>query len=314
MTSTVGGGHEAIDIDVEALAGELSRSSIHDPVGHLLVRLDDAQGYDRLPQPTLPPEVLERVVRHIQPDVLVGDPVAYITLVRLSCVSRLMRHWALEALYSIIILPRHVREFRKWYSRSVKSQPAFQFAGYSRALFSGLDDVSRLTSFSAGWDHELLRLLHYCGPTLTHLSLWRSESMALLRDPGQVREGYRFGTSSAPCSGSCGRPVQQRGARRHARLAPGRNQAAGYSSRHDPAQGASDAHAPHHAPATGLPADASQHHDELAVAGARRPESIPEDAHLAPGAGARRAHLHSRPHAQDFAAARESARVSNYVG
>ncbi|GAC73067.1 hypothetical protein PANT_8c00052, partial [Moesziomyces antarcticus T-34] len=56
MTSTVGGGHEAIDIDVEALAGELSRSSIHDPVGHLLVRLDDAQGYDRLPQPTLPPE------------------------------------------------------------------------------------------------------------------------------------------------------------------------------------------------------------------------------------------------------------------
>ncbi|GAK65564.1 uncharacterized protein PAN0_009c3781 [Moesziomyces antarcticus] len=195
MTSTVGGGHEATELDVEALAEELSRSSIHDPVGHLLVRLDDAQGYDRLPQPTLPPEVLERVVRHIQPDVLVGDPVAYITLVRLSCVSRLMRHWALEALYSVIILPRHVREFRKWYSRSVKSQPAFQFAGYSRALFSGLDDVSRLTSFSAGWDHELLRLLHYCGPTLTHLSLWRSESMALLRDPGQVREGYRFGTS-----------------------------------------------------------------------------------------------------------------------
>lgn len=180
----------------KTVEGRLSNLSLHQPAGDLLAQLPDPSSSDHLlPQPRLPPEVLERVIFHLQPGALIGDPVAHVTLVRLSCVSRLVRYWALEALYSIVILPRHVREFRKWYSRSVKSQPAYQFAGYTRALFCALDDVSNLTSFSAGWDHELLRLLHYCGPTLTHLSLWRSESMALLRDPGQVREGFRFGAS-----------------------------------------------------------------------------------------------------------------------
>ncbi|CDR87333.1 uncharacterized protein SPSC_00459 [Sporisorium scitamineum] len=183
----------------KTLEQRLSSLSIQEPAGHLLAQLGEADHSVLLPQPSLPPEVLERVVRHLQPGVLIGDPVAHVTLIRLSCVSRLMRYWALEALYSVVILPRHVREFRKWYSRSVKAQPAYQFAGFTRALFCSLDDVSALTSFSAGWDHELLRLLHYCGPSLTHLSLWRSESLALLRDPGQVREGYRFGAS---------RPVQ----------------------------------------------------------------------------------------------------------
>ncbi|CBQ73939.1 conserved hypothetical protein [Sporisorium reilianum SRZ2] len=180
----------------KTLEEQLSGLSIHEPAGQLLAQLGEAADHSALlPQPSLPPEVLERVVRHLQPGVLIGDPVAHITLIRLSCVSRLMRYWALEALYSVVVLPRHVREFRKWYSRSVKAQPAYQFAGFTRALFCSLDDVSALTSFSAGWDHELLRLLHYCGPSLTHLSLWRSESLALLRDPGQVREGYRFGAS-----------------------------------------------------------------------------------------------------------------------
>ncbi|KAJ9480021.1 hypothetical protein PHBOTO_003793 [Pseudozyma hubeiensis] len=177
------------------LEEQLSRLSIHEPAGQLLAQLGDTDHSHLLPQPSLPPEVLERVVRHLQPGVLIGDHIAHVTLIRLSCVSRLMRYWALDALYSIVILPRHVRDFRKWYARSVKAQPAYQFAGFTRALFCSLDDVSALTSFSAGWDHELLRLLHYCGPSLTHLSLWRAESMALLRDPGQVREGYRFGAS-----------------------------------------------------------------------------------------------------------------------
>lgn len=179
----------------KSLEEQLSSLSLNVPAGQLLAQLGDADYSQLLPQPFLPPEVLERVVHHLQQGVLIGDPIAHRTLVRVSSVSRLMRHWAFEALYSIVILPRHVREFRKWYARSVKAQPASQFAGYTQALFSSLDDVSALTSFSAGWDHELLRLLHYCGPTLTHLSLWRAESMALLRDPGQVREGYRFGTS-----------------------------------------------------------------------------------------------------------------------
>lgn len=47
--------------------------------------------------------------------------------------------------------------------------------------------VSRLTSFSSGWEVELLRLLHYCGQRVTHLSLWHAESRSLLRDAGQIR-------------------------------------------------------------------------------------------------------------------------------
>lgn len=202
MAATAMNGHGAnqgangsSDSSDKSLEEQLSSLSLNTPAGQLLAQLGDADYSQLLPQPSLPPEVLERVVHHLQQGVLIGDPIAHRTLVRISSVSRLMRHWAFEALYSIVILPRHVREFRKWYARSVKAQPASQFAGYTQALFSSLDDVSALTSFSAGWDHELLRLLHYCGPTLTHLSLWRAESMALLRDPGQVREGYRFGTS-----------------------------------------------------------------------------------------------------------------------
>ncbi|PWY98296.1 hypothetical protein BCV70DRAFT_202075 [Testicularia cyperi] len=177
------------------LEERLMSLKLHDPAGDLIAEVQASPLLASLPQPRLPPEVLERVIRHLQAGAVVGDPLTQLALVRLSCVSRLIRHWALEALYSVLVLPRHVREFRKWYSRSVKSQPSYQFAGYTRALFCGLDDVSNLTSFSAGWDHELLRLLHYCGPSLTHLSLWRAESTALLRDPGQVREGYRFGTA-----------------------------------------------------------------------------------------------------------------------
>ena len=107
------------------LEEQLSSLSIQEPVGQLLAQLGDADVTDFLPAPALPPEVLERIVFHLQPGAILGDPVAHVTLVRLSCVSRLMRHWAHEALYSIVVLPRHVREFRKWYSRSVKAQPAY---------------------------------------------------------------------------------------------------------------------------------------------------------------------------------------------
>lgn len=43
----------------------------------------------------------------------------------------------------------------------------------------------------------MLRLLHYCGPTVTHLSLWQSESRALLRDASQ-RRGSRFDSDMQP--------------------------------------------------------------------------------------------------------------------
>ena len=50
-----------------------------------------------------------------------------------------------------------------------------------------LTQITRLTTVSAGWESEMLRLLHYCGPTITHLSLWQTESRALLRDAAQVK-------------------------------------------------------------------------------------------------------------------------------
>lgn len=43
-----------------------------------------------------------------------------------------------------------------------------------------------MTQTSAGWEAELLRLLHHCGSTIEYLSLWQTESRALLRDAAQV--------------------------------------------------------------------------------------------------------------------------------
>lgn len=43
----------------------------------------------------------------------------------------------------------------------------------------------------------MLRLLHYCGPTITHLSLWQTESRALLRDAAQAH-GSRFARDLQP--------------------------------------------------------------------------------------------------------------------
>lgn len=50
-----------------------------------------------------------------------------------------------------------------------------------------LTQITRLTVSSAGWESELLRLLHYNGSTIEHLSLWETESRALLRDAAQVK-------------------------------------------------------------------------------------------------------------------------------
>lgn len=44
-----------------------------------------------------------------------------------------------------------------------------------------------MTSTSAGWESDLQRLLERLGPTVTHLSLWTSETRAVLRDPAQIR-------------------------------------------------------------------------------------------------------------------------------
>lgn len=133
-------------------------------------------------QPRLPPEILEQIVRELALPCTYGDIIAASTLASCSLVSRTMRRWALDARYGVVVTPRHVRDFRRWCK---KAQGEMQ--GHSRALFIALDDVSKLTSLSAGWEVEFLRLLQQQGPHLTHLSLWTSETRALLRDPAQIR-------------------------------------------------------------------------------------------------------------------------------
>lgn len=147
--------------------------------------------------PVLPREVLAVVISKLAIPANAGDHYAVQALVRLSATNNTVREWALAALYGVLLLPRHVRDFRRWFERMQATRPPFPFIGYVRALFMAVDDVTRLTTSSAGWEAEMLRLLHYCGPTLTHLSLWQTESRALLRDAGQ-ETGTRFSRQPVP--------------------------------------------------------------------------------------------------------------------
>lgn len=163
-------------------AGGASRSSRHVDVAET-PRSSSYTGARQMPAvPRLPPELIELVVAELTLPSTYGDPRASAALAALACTSRTVREWALDARYNVAVAPRHVRDFRKWLSRVQRDMP-----GHNRALFVALDDVSKLTSMSAGWDVELLRLLQRLGPHLTHLSLWTSETRSLLRDPAQVR-------------------------------------------------------------------------------------------------------------------------------
>jgi len=142
--------------------------------------------------PRLPPEVLEAVLTNFNPSIpisIFNQPNLLYNLSALSQVSQLFRHWSLQILYEILILPRTVRDFKTLYSRLRETHPPFNCSGFTRAIFSGIPDIGQLTSMSAGWESDLLRLLHYCGERVEILSLWDSESRVLLRDTGQVRGG-----------------------------------------------------------------------------------------------------------------------------
>lgn len=91
--------------------------------------------------PTLPLEVLEQVIGYLSLPASEGEIGAVRALLRLSVVSRLLRVWALDALYEILVLPRHVRDFRKWYQRMRTCSPPFPCAGHVRGVFFGIDDV-----------------------------------------------------------------------------------------------------------------------------------------------------------------------------
>lgn len=91
-------------------------------------------------RPRLPLEILEQVVKEFERPCSLGDPTAKRTLSFLSLVNKTFRHWALSAKYSVVVAPRHVRDFRKWHSKVNE-----EMTGYNRALFVALDDVSRCT-------------------------------------------------------------------------------------------------------------------------------------------------------------------------
>lgn len=101
---------------------------------------DWANGTTMEDRPRLPLEILEQIVLELRRPCSLGDPVAQRTLSALSLVSRTVRHWALAAKYSVVVAPRHVREFRKWHGRVHE-----EMVGYNRALFVALDDVSSQT-------------------------------------------------------------------------------------------------------------------------------------------------------------------------
>ncbi|CEH13566.1 hypothetical protein CBOM_01480 [Ceraceosorus bombacis] len=136
--------------------------------------------------PRLPPELLLQVLSYYTNAAHSRDPTTIRTLQALSCTCKLLHFQALKVRYEVLLLHRHVRDFRTWFRKLNEGKPPFVCAGISRALFSGLDDVSRLTHASTGWETELLRLLHYCGQTVTRLSLWHAESRTVLRDASQV--------------------------------------------------------------------------------------------------------------------------------
>ncbi|KAK0541182.1 hypothetical protein OC842_000141 [Tilletia horrida] len=162
-----------------------------EPEDSLTSRLQDAPASSSIKKSkatvVLPFELILEIIRILQAQCINGDPSAERALIAFSQTSKTLREWSLDALYRILILPRHVREFRRFYNRQRTSYRPFSCAGYTRALFCGLDDVSRLNAMTAGWEPDLVRLLHYIGPHLDYLSLWNAESRVLLRDPIQVK-------------------------------------------------------------------------------------------------------------------------------
>ncbi|CAO1623105.1 unnamed protein product [Sympodiomycopsis kandeliae] len=142
------------------------------------------------PQPRLPVEILLQVLLSTElSPILSPTPITFQTLRHLLQTNRLAHHCAQKQLHEVLILPRRVREFRRYYDK--EREKGWLGIGLTRGMFCALDDASRLTHTSAGWESAFLRMLHMLGPGITHLSLWHSESRALMRDAGQVQGHHR---------------------------------------------------------------------------------------------------------------------------
>lgn len=91
--------------------------------------------------PRLPTELLLQIfLSYALSPVLSPTPQTYSTLRALLATCHLARDCARQQLYEILILPRRVREFRKYYD--TERDRGWIGAGRTRGLFCALDDVS----------------------------------------------------------------------------------------------------------------------------------------------------------------------------
>lgn len=171
----------------ETEARHLNEEEKHHDDG-LKVAMDASSSRNSTPlqSPRLPPEILLNIFQSpcLSP-VLSPTTLTTKTLHTLLLCSRLSHACAKQQLNEVLVLPRHVREFRRFYD--TERQRGWPALGITRGIFCALDDLSRLTHTSTGWEVAFLRTLHLLGPQVTHLSLWHSESRVLLRDAGQVQ-------------------------------------------------------------------------------------------------------------------------------
>lgn len=105
--------------------------------------------------PRLPPELLRHLITELELPCIYGDPGASSALASLSLTNKSLRHWALQTKHSIVVTPRHVRDFRKWIKRSQQ-----EMIGYTRALFVSLDDVGEHLSRRLKTHMKYLRYLN----------------------------------------------------------------------------------------------------------------------------------------------------------
>lgn len=110
------------------------------------------------PSPAAPssPELLLQVLSYYTHAAHSRDPTTIRTLQALSCTCKLLHFQALKVRYEVLLLHRHVRDFRTWFRKLNEGRPPFVCAGISRAIFSGLDDVSEVAKLArAVYIHKL---------------------------------------------------------------------------------------------------------------------------------------------------------------
>lgn len=91
--------------------------------------------------PRLPPELLLQIFTspNLSP-ITSPSPLTYQTLQSLLLVCRLSHGCAKQHLYEVLVLPRKVRDFRRYYDK--ERNKGWKGVGLTRGLFCALEDVS----------------------------------------------------------------------------------------------------------------------------------------------------------------------------